>query len=166
MIQMAVTVDADILEAYAEAAQKAPGLTRTAYRRAVGRLRSRILRPLQVEPPLWPANRRRRWKSERQRRAYFATDGFGAGIPYIRTHRLVNSYDVEVIDAPADGGILQVVNNDPKAKFVVGDWAQPMHLDTGWIQVADVVSDARREAEDVLIETWFTVVDTFAGVPR
>src|SRR3972149_8428153 len=26
-----------------------------------------------------------RWDSEKQRRAYFATDGFGAGIPYSRT---------------------------------------------------------------------------------
>ena len=26
-----------------------------------------------------------RWDSERQRKAYFATNGFGAGIPYVRT---------------------------------------------------------------------------------
>ena len=32
-------------------------------------------------PPTYPIN----WDSEKQRRAYFATKGFGAGIPYQRT---------------------------------------------------------------------------------
>ncbi len=31
------------------------------------------------------------WSSERQRRAYFATNGFGGGIPYSRTMNLMNS---------------------------------------------------------------------------
>jgi hypothetical protein len=33
-----------------------------------------------------------RWDSERQRRAYFATDGFGHGIPYRRTGRYGESW--------------------------------------------------------------------------
>lgn len=31
------------------------------------------------------------WDSERQKRAYYATDGFGAGIPYQRTQTYINS---------------------------------------------------------------------------
>ncbi len=35
-------------------------------------------------PPKYPI----RWKSEKQRRAFFATDGFGKGIPYKRIGKL------------------------------------------------------------------------------
>jgi hypothetical protein len=36
------------------------------------------------EPVRYPIQ----WDTERQRRAYFATNGFGAGIPYKRTHAM------------------------------------------------------------------------------
>lgn len=32
------------------------------------------------------------WDSEKQRKAYFASDGFGAGIPYVRKNDYVNSW--------------------------------------------------------------------------
>jgi hypothetical protein len=46
--------------------------------KALQRARARVVR---YPPP----PRRVRWDSERQKRAYFATDGFGGGIPYRRT---------------------------------------------------------------------------------
>lgn len=163
MIAMDVSVNHDILQAIAEGAIQSPGRMRTAYRRNVGRFKSRILRRVKVVPgkPRYPL----RWASERQRRAFFATDGFGGGIPYQRTNRLINSYDVILTDT-ASGAILSLTNSDPKAQFVVGDRAQPFHLDTGWIQIANVISDARVEAEEILIQTWYTVVGEFAGVPK
>lgn len=163
MIAMQVTVDNDILEAIKDGIRQSPARMRIAYRRNVGRLKGRILAKLKVVPnaPKYPI----RWKSERQRRAFFATDGFGGGIPYQRTNKLVNSYDVRMVDT-AEGAIISVTNSDPKAQFVVGDWAQPFHLDTGWVQMADVISDARKEAEEILIQTWYTVVGEFAGVPK
>lgn len=163
MIRIDVTVDDDIILAIEAALKTSPGRMKTAYKRAVSRLRSRILQRLKIEPnkPTYPL----RWKSEKQRRAFFATNGFGNGIPYQRTGKLLASYDVSVLDTN-DGGVLSIVNSDPKARFVIGDDAQPMHLDTGWIQSADVASDARVEAENVLIETWFTVADNTAGVPQ
>ena len=56
-----------------------------------------------------------KWDSEKQRRAYFATDGFGAGIPYRRSgkhaefkvEKLENGYKVS---APF-----------PECKFIYGD---------------------------------------------
>jgi hypothetical protein len=163
MIRIDVTVDDDIIHAIEDTLKVAPGLMKTAYKRNVGRLRSRILARLKVEPkkPTYPL----RWKSERQRRAFFATDGFGGGIPSTRSGKLLASYDVQVTDI-GDGGVLSITNSDPKARFVIGDDAQPMHLDTGWKQIADVASDARVEAENVLIDTWFLVTDPTAGVPR
>lgn len=35
------------------------------------------------------------WDSERQRRAFFATDGFGGGIPHRRTGEYENSFKIE-----------------------------------------------------------------------
>lgn len=164
MIRIDVTVDDDIIRAIEEQLKVTPGLMKTAYRRAVGRIRQSILVKLKVQPkaPTYPL----RWKSEKQRRAYFASNGFGGGIPSKRTGKLLSSYDVILTDASNDGGILSVINTDPKAQFVVGDHAQPFHLDTGWVQIAPVVSDARVQAENVLIETWFTIADFKAGVPK
>jgi hypothetical protein len=42
------------------------------------------------KPVTYPIN----WDSEKQKRAYFATDGFGAGIPYQRTRRYIMSGQV------------------------------------------------------------------------
>lgn len=157
MIRVAVTADLDILDALADAATKAPGLTKTAYRRNVGRLKGRILQRLQARPgsPRYPLD----WQSDKQRRYVMAKLRRENNLPYKRTDKLINSYDVELVEDTSGGAILQVTNSDPKARFVVGDDAQRMHLQTGWVQIADVVSDARVEAEDLLIETWFTIVD-------
>jgi hypothetical protein len=118
---------------------------------------SRELQRLQVKPgsPRYPLD----WQSDKQRRYVMAKLRRENNLPYKRTDKLINSYDVELADDTSGGAILSVVNTDPKARFVVGDDAQRMHMQTGWVQIADVVSDARVEAEDLLIETWFTVVD-------
>lgn len=157
MIRVDVMVDLDILDALSDAAKQAPGLTKTAYRRAVGRFKGRILQRLQVRPgsPKYPLD----WQSDKQRRYVMAKLRRENNLPYKRTDKLINSYDVELVEDTSGGAILQVTNSDPKARWVVGDDTQRMHLQTGWVQIADVVSDARKEAEDLLIETWFTVVD-------
>jgi hypothetical protein len=163
MIRVSVTVETDILDAIAETAQKSPRLMQTAFKRNVSRLRSRILDDLTQDPG--PVHYPIRWKSERQRRAFFATNGFGKGIPYERTGALQAGYRITAIDDPS-GGILQVTNTTPYANFVVGDDAQPFHLDTGWRQVGTAIANYREEAEDILIDTWFTVTDATAGVFR
>lgn len=163
MIRIDVTVDDDIIRAIEDALKTAPGRMKTAYRRNVGRLRSRILAKLKVEPkkPTYPL----RWKSDKQRRFVMAKLRQEGNLPYQRTGQLLASYDVQVSDI-GETSILSIVNRDPKARFVIGDDAQPFHIDTGWKQVANVASDARVEAEEILIQTWFTVADNLAGVPR
>ena len=78
-------------------------------------------------PPKYPI----RWKSEKQRRAFFATDGFGGGIPYKRTHQLVAAWKVEVI-ARRDESVLIIENEANAAQYVYGPDQQPFHADTGW----------------------------------
>lgn len=167
MVNVKVIVADDIIAAYNERIVTSPKLLETAFRRQITRLRKRILDTLQEDPGpvVYANNGRLRWKSEKQRRAYFATDGFGNGIPYRRTGQLLESYDVR-IDPAGNGGSLLITNSDPSAPFVVGDDAQPYHLDTGWTQVADVVVEYEDIAADALIETWFTIIDPSGGVRR
>lgn len=156
MIRVTIIVDDEAIRLKDEAAKASPGRMKTAYKRNIGRLRGRVLARLKVKPgkPNYPIL----WQTEKQRIAYFASDGFGGGIPSTRTNKLLDSYDVKVIDTP-NGGVLSITNSDPKARFVVGDDAQRMHIDTGYVQMAKVASDATVEAETILRETWFTVVD-------
>jgi hypothetical protein len=163
---MDVTVDLDILAAIEKTARQSPGRMNTTYRRAVGRLGGRILVSLKVRPE--PASKfyPLRWESARQRRYVMAKLRREGNLPYQRTDKLLDSYRVDLVDDLSGGAILEVSNTDPKARFVIGDQVQKMFLQIGWVQMSDVVSDARVEAEDLLIETWFTVADPFAGVPQ
>lgn len=161
-IRATVIIDNDILDAVAETAEKAPKLMQTALRRNVRRIASRIVQPLRKRPPKWKG--KRRWQSDRQRRAYFATNGFGAGIPYQPTGRLTKGWDVEYVGRDAYNGEFAIVNPVKYAPFVQGDWAQKMHLDSGWPQLAPLVAKAREDINEVAIQTWFTVSDPYAGV--
>lgn len=156
MYSATITVDDDILQAYSEAASQSPRLMQTAFNRNIGRLRARLKTALAEQPQ--KAKKPFIWKSERQRRAFFATNGFGGGIPYQRTNRLSSGWDVTLLTGD-DEGLLQVTNEVPYARYVQGDDAQPGHLNTGWAQAGVIVAQYRAEAENVLIETWFTVTD-------
>lgn len=71
------------------------------------------------------------WTTERQRRAYFATDGFGAGIPYKRSGRMVAGWKVDVL--MGDGSVVMSASNKARAlKYVTGKRQQPGHVASGW----------------------------------
>lgn len=153
----------DILDAIDDAATRAPKLVESAYRRAVRGVGQRAVKALAQAPG--PVKYPIRWKSERQRRAFFATNGFGKGIPYRRSGELSAGWKYRVI-TDRDGGALTVFNDVSYTRFVQGDDAQPFHLNTGWVQAAPTLRRFEAEAEDILIETWFTLTDPFAGVRR
>jgi hypothetical protein len=158
-----IRVDADVLDAIDDQLRQSPGLMETAFKRQVRNTRRRILTQLEQLDP-GPVQYPIRWKSDRQRRAYFATNGFGNGIPYQRTGDLLNSYTLD-ISSSAQGGLLTLGNTAPYARFVIGDSQQPFHIDTGWEFVGRTVNRIQDELTNDLIETWFTVADPFAGVP-
>lgn len=104
------------------------------------------------------------WTSERQRRAYFATDGFGHGIPYRRTGRLVSAWRLRRYFSRA--GNLITITNDADPGFVIGNPARPelhqqFHANTGWPtpqevgQTMDFFSEA---AEEQMRDAWLDVV--------
>lgn len=121
-----------------------------------GRLALKALRKLKrvPGPPVYPI----RWTSEKQRRAYFATDGFGGGIPYDRSGDMAAGWDVEVADF-ADGVLVALSNPAPQVEFVQGFRAQGFHEDTGWVQIGDVTEDFYAEVEDSVVSVWYPVSD-------
>lgn len=149
-----VRVDASVLDAIRETARKAPGLMTTAYTRATRRLRARMLNDLRQagKPVVYPI----RWQSAKQRRAFFATNGFGGGIPSQRTGALEAGYDVVVAPLDSNAAALVITNNQSHQPFVSGDRVQLMHIDR-WVQTVDVAIEYEAEANDVLTVTWYVV---------
>lgn len=121
-----------------------------------GKLANRVLQRLTTipGPPVYPI----RWKSERQRRAFFASKGFGKGIPTRRTYAIVKGWHVVYLPTQT-GGAVSLINEVPGMQYVQGDNVQPFHLDTGWVQRGDVVDDFIRETSEQVTATWFDVAE-------
>lgn len=89
-----------------------------------------------------------KWTSDNQRMAFFASGGFGKGIPYQRSGALADGW---TIDVTTEGGIftIKIRNPAPGAKFVYGSLAknpaaarrpqQQFHRDTGWPLAVDII---------------------------
>ena len=109
------------------------------------------------------------WTSEKQRRAYFATNGFGAGIPYKRKRgprSLMGRWRVAKY-VSRQGNLITATNDSPVYKFVVEDpdhvdaW-QRFHRNTGWpsaLQVAEVFAVYSDIAATQIGEGWFDYWD-------
>lgn len=139
-----------------------PFLFNSSYQRQIGRIRSRMLSDLHRTPgkPHYPIT----WTSERQRRAFFASNGFGRGIPTRRTGRMVNSWDVKA-ERTLNGGRMLLTNDTEYWPFVVGEAQQGFHQMTGWYQVDDVIDRYSGLAADALVETWIDSANPFTGIP-
>jgi hypothetical protein len=162
-----ITVDTRQAERLLRAMRKniaqAPNRFQNAMRGKGGRLANSALTKLSREPgpPIYPI----RWATARQRRAYFATGGFGHGIPSRRSGTLLRSW-VSRFFGDRQGGVVTLSNPISYMRYVQGDKAQPFHLDTGYVQVSDVVEDFYREAREIGAEVWLVAADPFTGVPR
>lgn len=159
--EVELTVPADVFDAIGEQAMRTPNLMATAVKRTVRARRRIILRRLRDEPgqPKYPI----RWASARQRRAFFATNGFGRGIPTVRTGKLLRGWQVDST-INTRGGSITARNDVPYMQFVQGENQQPMHIDTGWVYAPKVLVEEEEHLEEALIETWYTISDPFAGV--
>ena len=78
------------------------------------------------------------WESEKQRRAYFATDGFGGGIPYVRTGNLASGW--EFTEQDSNYTTVSLENSVPNSPFVQGDNLQRGHAADGWRYMMDVIN--------------------------
>ena len=77
-----------------------------------------------------------RWQSEKQRRAFFATKGFGKGIPSKRSYELLRGWQQSV-----DPYRKTLFNRVPYAKYVMGNQQQIGHTTDGWRKIGKVITD-------------------------
>jgi hypothetical protein len=160
MINLTVLIDDDIIVAYQELIRDLPNLSRRAFRGEIERLSRPMLEELRADPGpvVYANNGKLRWKSERQRRAFFASNGFGGGIPYVRTGGLSAAWEVDITGTGVDLDV-HVINDSPAAQYVQGDDQQPFHIDTGWPAAAPIFVRYEELVGDALIETWFSIVE-------
>jgi hypothetical protein len=144
---------------------------------ALQQWQAQLLAQLQQEPgpPKYPI----RWTSERQRRAFFATDGFGRGIPTKRSHAMSQAWQVtinieqitrfqvftnrlisflarfKITEAPTPPPptiIVDVSNPVSYTRYVEGENQQGFHKDTGWLYAPDVINTGFQQAEGIMVE--------------
>lgn len=80
------------------------------------------------------------WDSEVQRRAFFASGGFGGGIPYQRTNRLPSGWTIEALPTG-----WRLMNPNPAAVYVYGNYegARQSRIHQGrWPVMQEVVENA------------------------
>jgi len=93
---------------------------------------------LKHEPPRvrHDENNPYQWQSEKQRRAYFASDGFGGGIPYQRTGSMSDGW---TYSNTSDWTRVNIENNVTYTRYVVGETIQRGHVADGWRYYLDVI---------------------------
>jgi len=77
-----------------------------------------------------------KWQSDKQRKAYFASNGFGGGIPSRRTGAVNRGWQASV-----DPYRKTVFNRLNYARYVMGARQQMGHAVDGWRKVAKVIAD-------------------------
>jgi hypothetical protein len=126
-----------------------------------------ILQRLRQDPG--PVKRPIQWTSEKQRRAFFSTDGFGGGIPTKRTGAIVNAYDVLNV---TEGGVFKIIIvASPKSKWLKGalglrskQYQQPMHKNTGYELAAPVANLYLEAMQTEFLDRIKTRVSDFGSV--
>lgn len=151
-IRMSASINTSPLDAFADALDNFNEISERVGQSVYDDYAPVILQRLQSDPG--PVKRPIEWTSEKQRRAYFATDGFGAGIPYRRSGQLQQAWDIRIDQGNGTFKIV-IVNPAAAAKFVYGGLSlrsnprlqQQFHKNTGWERAAgviDVYLDAMR----------------------
>lgn len=156
MYTVTTDFDADVLEAGAQLYAKAPVVFGELFIKRSASVMYVALQRVQAEPGA--VKRPLRWASERQRRAFFASKGFGHGIPYKRTGKLAAAWEWQTDFSPGNFAV-RLVNPSPIATYVVGEKQQPFHADTGWIKADDIGFQATVALQDVAISTWVEATD-------
>jgi len=109
-----------------------------------------FMRELRTEaPPRSPGDYPINWTSERQQIAFWATNGFGRGIPTGRTGETSAGWRMGV-SRDGRSALFEVENTTPHARFVGGSLAQNIqqavrfqqrfHREQGWQQYAETVA--------------------------
>ena len=150
--------DTDVLEALAEALVESPKLFAIRIERELmPDFRQIALELLRSEPgpPRYPIQ----WTSEKQRRFVMAMLRRAGKIPYVRTHELAQSWQVEFLRDGDLPGEVVIDNQANAAIFVYGEHQQLFHANTGWFQSDDVITMLWEHFQDQLIHVWDSIME-------
>lgn len=115
---------------------------------------------LRTEPgkPRYPL----RWKSEKQRRYVMAKLRRQNNLPYRRTHRLVNSWQVTVL-SDNQGGLIEVKHPWKGIEYVVGGGSRRQPMFPHWYNADTILLEEEQRAEDALTDVWLLILDAKPG---
>ncbi len=152
--------DNGLIAAYKELLSgEAEAFIRLSTARDVNAVLDKTLRLLRTPPG--PVRSPLRWTSERQRRAFFASEGFGRGIPTRRSGTLTRGWRAFLTYAPGQLAEAGFENDVPYRQWVTGDDQQLMHSITGWVPDTLRFEEAQAELADrvetSLIKGWYAV---------
>lgn len=150
-LKLTITLDNSGITAYRQWLKKLPKFAEDAFPKAVALSTAPLVDDLAQAPG--SVKRPIRWATQKQKQAYFATDGFGKGIPYRRSGRLADGWDVSVESDRATIDIW-LRNSVPYSGFVQGDRQQPFHKNTGWRHVDSAIFNHQETLTAALVDTW------------
>ena len=96
------------------------------------------------------------WQTPKQRRAFFATNGFGRGIPTQRSGKLQEAWAVN-LTPDSEGGTLSFDNSASYSMYVQGDYMQKMHIASGYHSADDAVDQFAPDYMVTLEQSFFAV---------
>jgi len=119
--------------------------------------------------PTGTPERKIEWTTRRQQNAYFASNGFGAGIPYKRSGGLAAAW-ITKTESTNDWFKFRIYNPLPSARFVYGSLAlsdvsraarfqQRFHKITGWPLAVIIVLKWMEVYEENLIDSLNDIID-------
>ncbi len=104
------------------------------------------------------------WDSERQRRAFFATNGFGGGIPHRRTGEYQDGWKIEPLD-----NRVRLYNDTPGAVHVSGGFTgliQSSIHKGRWVLAKPIVGEMLNSVKDAQTEAIRqAILDFYADQP-
>lgn len=141
-----------------------------AYTRNTRRLITRWKAALKVEPTAAGNYYPLHWKSRKQQIKVILLLKAQGNLPYPRTHELTNAW-TGFVESFENGGSLVMENRSPHAGFVYGDFDNPRQPmfdgSTGgvpWLDPFSVSAPYFDQAEQVLVQTFHTILSPTAGV--
>lgn len=91
----------------------------------------------------------------RQKAAFFATDGFGRGIPTQRTNTMIEAWNVYL---DRESGAFVVENPVAYTPYVQGTWQQQYHGTTGWQNAGNVLQPLVPQIDDMMAYAWSRLI--------
>lgn len=155
MINLTPLWDTETYDLIAQALDKSAQKTDRVLRREVRpHVSQRVNETLRKPPPpaSWSGDNPPPWTSDLQNRAYFASNGWGGGVPMKRrSNKHVQGWHVRG-DYKKNFGQITISNDEPTAVFIYGDRQQRYHALTGWPLAAPLLDEILLEAEFIFVE--------------